>query len=397
MAATPAVSGTASNSGPLLEGTEAPAGRDRRCSPSGLHAALDSYGWVVHLGPLSVGRDGVDVRPQLKFGGQVGNFAAEVGVGDVRDGLRFESGVRAFAEAEGSGHSLEELHADVRRRLSENAAATGSSIRAVMNSSRVEEALEAASRILSSSARGLGSRTDEIARTLGVDVADLDRALQGDTAGVAPPAGYREAASGSEAVQGTERPPMTLKLRASTGLGVSCQVSLGWCDTSGYHMVGLGMKAVALIATGGNLFVGRHRAGVGLKIVLGISNFTLEYTFPRARVPERASRGDPAAERRSPLPAGAVAAGAVGNGAEEGGLGPRPGQASKGDASAEPQRPQPGGEGAASAGAGAEEGEGPRSGQAPKCDPAAEPQGLQPGGADDVAGTEEGDGPWVPI
>jgi len=291
---------------------------------------------VVYLGPLSVGRDGVDVRPQLKFGGQVGNVVAEVGVGDVRDGLRFDSGMRAFAEAEGSGHSLEELHADVRRRLGENAASVGSAIGAVTNSTRVDEVFEAAGRILSSSAKGLGSRTDEIARALGVDVADFERALGGEAAGAAAPAG--EAPGSGETTLAAERPLMTLKMRASTGLGASCQMSLGWCDTSGYRMVGLGMEAVALVATGGNLFAGRHSSGVGVKVVLGISNFTLEYTFPRARMPEGPPRGGPAsgqllegAPTGGPLPAGADAAGAGNAGAAVGGTeraeGPRFGQA----------------------------------------------------------------------
>ncbi|CAK0877491.1 unnamed protein product [Prorocentrum cordatum] len=310
MAAKSVANDATSNEGPVLEGKEAMADH-WSCTPSGLQAALDSYGWVMHLGPFSVGRNGVDVKPQLKFGGQVGNVVAEVGMGDVRDGLRFESGVRAFAEAEGSGHSLEELHADVRRRLGENAASMGSAIGAMANSAKVDEVLEAASRVLGSSAKGLGSRTGEIARRLGVDAADLDRTLAG------------EAASGGEANLGGERPPMTLRVRASTGLGASCQVSLGWCDTSGYHMVGLGMEAVALVSTGGNLFAGRHRSGVGLKILLGVSNFMLEYTFPGARpagAPQGAPRGLPAAAQQGPLlPAGADAAGAGSAGAAGGG------------------------------------------------------------------------------
>lgn len=316
MAATSAANGTTSNAGPLLEGKEAMVDL-RSCTSAGLQAALNSYGWVVHLGPLSVGREGVDVRPQLKFGGQVGNVVAEVGLGDVRDGLRFDTGMRAFAEAQGSGHSLEALHADARRRLGENAASLGSAIGAVTNSTRVDEVFEAAGRILSSSASGLGSRTGEIATALGVDAADFERALAGEAAGAAAPA--NEAPDSGETTLAAEGPPMTLKVRATTGLGASCQMSLGWCDTSGYHMVGLGAVAVTLVATGGSLFAGRHSSGVGVKVVLGISNFTLEYTFPGARVPQGLPRGGPAAGQQSPLPAGADAAGAASAGAAEGG------------------------------------------------------------------------------
>jgi len=220
--------------------------------------------------------------------------------------------VKAFAEAQGSGRSLEELHADVRRRLGDKASSLGSAVGAAASSEKVDKALEAAGRILSSSAKGLGSRTGEIATALGVDTADLDSMLAGQASGNEA-AGTGEHGGGA---RGAEDPPMTLKVRASTGLNVSCQMCLGWCDTNGYHMMGLGAKAVAFLAAGGNLFAGRHKSGVGIKIVLGIGNFTLEYTFPVAKMRQKdaapaAAGSSPSsqAQQQSAEPAGADAAG----------------------------------------------------------------------------------------
>lgn len=277
----------------VTEGNE-PAVDRTTCTPAGLQEALDSYGWVFHVGPFSVGRDGVDIRPQLKFGGQVGNFSAEVGMGDVRDGLRFDSGVKAFVEAEGAGCTLDELHGSIRRQLSAKAACLGTAVGRAASSERVDEVLEVAGRMLSSSADGLGSRTDDIARALGFDVLEVDRMLAGETAPQSEASG-----SGDRPAQ---QAPMTLKVRASTGLNVSCQMCLGWANTTGYHMVGLGAKATAGVSAGGMVFAGCHHSGVGVKVVLGVSNFTLEYTFPCATRCGRSAKEQAAVESQAPAP-----------------------------------------------------------------------------------------------
>uniref|UniRef100_A0A7S0A7Y4 Uncharacterized protein n=1 Tax=Pyrodinium bahamense TaxID=73915 RepID=A0A7S0A7Y4_9DINO len=303
--------------------------------------ASSGPGWELHLGPLTwrggggQGAQGVELRPQLKLGGQVGNFKVEGGFSDVRDGLRFDWGCKAFAEAEGSGRSLAELHESVRQRIcSGTSEASSGAASAVHNVAQrlglghascterlgrlwpwqsqqeqpqqpqaqsqqlqqrqelqqplalwagAGEALETAGRILGSSGAEAGSRVGQIASSLGVNVADLDHVLSG-----------RSEAPGNGEL-------MTLRVRASTGFGVSAQMCLGWCNTQGYRMLGISSKADAGISMGGDIFAGWHHSGVGIKIVLGLGNFMLEYHFPRAVVPQRtgsdSGKGEATTER----------------------------------------------------------------------------------------------------
>lgn len=236
--------------------------------------AVDSWApWVFHFGPLSIGSDGVDLKPQLKLGGQYGNFVAETGFSDVRDGLKFDMGCRAFVDAEGSGNSIAEVHDTVKLSMKNNVASASSQVstlaeklgceRTCVNLDVLGDALDVARRVLSNSAPDASSKLDQIAKTMGVDLADLQNILEG-----------RGAEPGSK--------PIKLNVRASTGMGVSGQMCLGWCDLEGYHMIGVGATATTMVAMGLKIFAGKHSSGVGVRIVLGIGNFTLEYTFPQA-------------------------------------------------------------------------------------------------------------------
>lgn len=286
-----------------MDGPSEPADARRRPAAAAAQEGLDCT-WTVHLGPLSVGSAGVHVRPQLKFGGQVGNLQGGLGLSDLRDGLRFDAGCNAFAEAMGTGHSIRDVHASIREHFEESAVAVGSSVcngAAVVGCSKgclervlgprsqaerkLNEALDAAGIILSSSATEIGSRSEEIAKGLGIDTAELERMLAGEVA-VGEEAEAEDRPHDAQSAE--SRPPMTLRLRASTGVSVSCELCLGWSDTTGYKMAGIGAKATAGVAVGGNLFVGRHVSGVGVKIVVGVGNFTLEYTFPCATAQTRA-------------------------------------------------------------------------------------------------------------
>merc|ERR1719428_1602850 len=77
-----------------------------------------------------------------------------------------------------------------------------------------------------------------------------------------------------------------MKLRVIYGLGVGmgAKVCLGWCDTKGYHMVGVGGQAAVAVRLGVHFFAGRSRDGGSFKIILGIGNFAFEYvvTLPTA-------------------------------------------------------------------------------------------------------------------
>merc|ERR1712151_788466 len=86
-------------------------------------------------------------------------------------------------------------------------------------------------------------------------------------------------------LEGTEtatpnRTPMKLKVEVEAGIGAGAHVCLGWADTQGYRMVGVGGKAAAAFSAGGKIFAGKHRSGNSVKIILGISNFNFEYILP---------------------------------------------------------------------------------------------------------------------
>jgi len=269
--------------------------------------------WELHLGPWTFRAGDVEIRPQMKFGGQVGHFKAEAGFSDVRDGLKFDWGCKAFADAKSTGHSLEELHDNIRLKISNDAAAAGSGAASAITSalhmlgldksscaeklgicgSREAEAiwsgaglaLERAQSLLSDSASEAGSRIGSIAQSLGLNVADLSHVLSG--------ASESAKTEGSNAALDAEL--MSLRVVASAGLAVSAQMCLGWCDTHGYRMVGAGGKADAGLSMGGEVFAGWHASGVGMRIVLGIGHFSFEYHFPRAVKPGCLKHGESAA------------------------------------------------------------------------------------------------------
>jgi len=235
-------------------------------------------GWEVNLGPLAFGSKGIDVKPQFKVGAQVANFSAEAGVGDIRDGLKVSAKAEAALEVATTGNSINELHDGIR-----------------CETPGFREALETAKRLMVAGAAG--ART-QIAETLGIPEERLVSAMAGKQLG------------------GT---PMTLKVKVDAGVGFSAKVCLGWCDTKGYNMVGVGGQAKALVSLGANIFAGRHKSGESAKVILGISNFTFEYTFPLKLPPKPegsqpvvAEEGAPAAPVSGQVPQEACAPAPVG-------------------------------------------------------------------------------------
>merc|ERR1712183_99668 len=93
------------------------------------------------------------------------------------------------------------------------------------------EALNTAKKLLSSSASEANSVFSKLAEMLGMERSELERhfgkSCDADLAG--------------EPID--ERDLMKLKVKAHVGMGVSAEVCLGWCDTKGYHMVGVGGEA----------------------------------------------------------------------------------------------------------------------------------------------------------
>lgn len=289
-------------------GKEAAAPAAAEASNNEAAAASSSPAWELHLGPFTL-RNGSapELRPQMKFGGSIGNIKAEAGFSDVRDGLKFDWGCRAWADARSTGNTLEELHVNMRQEIgsktSQAASDASKTVSAAVqtvnpercaggrlglgNSQTVDkvwegagQAIEAAqsllSRTTSTAGSAAGSGLGRLAQELGCKVEDLDKIL-----------------SGGAANEGS--PLMHLRLIADVGVAVRAQLNLGWEDTAGYKMMGVGGSADAILSLGGQIFAGWHKSGVGMRMMLGIGNFTFEYTFPQAKKPESSKEKEPAA------------------------------------------------------------------------------------------------------
>lgn len=252
-------------------GRQSEASRVSAETPADDTAGEKSNNWSLHLGPLSLGSQGVDLKPQFKVGGHVRNFKAEAGLSDVRDGLKLAVKAQASLEVTAKGHSVAELHENIQ-----------------CDTPGFREALVAAQKLLAQGAKDsaalAASGLAQLAKALKTDTKTLQRLFSG-TSEEEVPASAMTAASpdappSAPSSSSPGRPPMTLKVKASTGVGASAEVRLGWCDTKGYHMVGVGGKATAGLTAGCTVFAGRHTKGSSVKIILGFSNFQFEYTFP---------------------------------------------------------------------------------------------------------------------
>lgn len=81
---------------------------------------------------------------------------------------------------------------------------------------------------------------------------------------------------------------VTARVIASTGLGVSGGLCLGWADTKGFHMVGMRGSVSAAAQLGGDIMAGLHHTRKYVKAILGISNLCVEMVF---ELPEKAKTG----------------------------------------------------------------------------------------------------------
>merc|ERR1712217_254236 len=97
------------------------------------------------------------------------------------------------------------------------------------------DALDMAGRMFSGTSADSYSRLSEIAKALGVDLEDLQKMLEGNAA-----------EPGTKSIK--------LNVRATTGMGVSGKMCLGWSDSEGYRMIGCGGRATTLVAMGLEVF-----------------------------------------------------------------------------------------------------------------------------------------------
>mmetsp|Transcript_1822 Transcript_1822/g.3980 ORF Transcript_1822/g.3980 Transcript_1822/m.3980 type:complete len:283 (-) Transcript_1822:308-1156(-) len=199
--------------------------------------------WEVSLGFMSIGSEGFELKPQMKLGVKAENLKFEAGVDDVRDGLKVALKGEVSVTARSKGSSIRELHDSID-----------------IDTVGFHEALGVVKSMLNTSRDAAGSAVSDLAEMMGFRRAEMADVLNGDTDGARPR-------------------PMVLKVQAALGLGVSAKVCLGWCDTKGYHMVGVGGKAASAVQLGGNLFAGKANDGKSMKIIVGVGNFTFEYTL----------------------------------------------------------------------------------------------------------------------
>lgn len=231
-----AIGGSAEPAGPLglgaIGGPAEPTGQESSHSGGG--------SWEVNLGPLYFGSAGVGLKPQLLWGVQTSNFKAEAGLGDVRDGLQVSAEAEANVTAIAQGKTVHELHESIQ-----------------CQTPGFREALSTAKSLLSEGSDVLV----QTAQTLGLELALLEDSLAGVPS-----------ASG----EGT----MHLQVTAAVALGASAKVCLGWEDTKGFRMVGIGGQAGAAVSVGASIFAGMHSSGDSAKILVGVSNFKFDYTIP---------------------------------------------------------------------------------------------------------------------
>lgn len=205
-------------------------------------------GWEVNLGPLAFGSEGIDLRPQLKAGLQVANFKAEAGLHDLRDGIKVNCQAQAAVDARASGNSLDEVNSSIH-----------------CDTPGFKEALEQVKALLGRARDSASSEVPAMAAKLGMDSAALEALFRYDKEFTAKRYGNAL---------------FELRVKANVSFGINAEARLGWCDTQGYHMVGIGGRAAAAVAVAFNIFVGRHSSENKIKIIVGISNFVFEYVVP---------------------------------------------------------------------------------------------------------------------
>lgn len=198
--------------------------------------------WEVCLGPLEVGSNGLELKPQMKIGARAANFKVEAGLCDVRDGLKFQAKAGAAVQAQSEGRSLKELHQAIH-----------------CETPGFREALKVVTCLLGA---GTESVLCQIAKILKLSPAQLDGILSG------------------EGRSGAAWAPMKLRVIGRVEVGLGAEVRLGWCDTKGFRMVGVGGEVAHAASCGANLFAGRHTVLDIAKVIVGITNFHFEYTFP---------------------------------------------------------------------------------------------------------------------
>merc|ERR1712232_1314901 len=118
---------------------------------------------------------------------------------------------QAAVDAKANGNSLDEVNENIR-----------------CDTPGFKQALAHVKILLSKAKDSADSQIPDIAAKLGMDPAKFEKAL------------HRQKEFSSKKF-GTAQ--FELKVKANVSFGLSAEARLGWCDTQGYHMVGVGGHA----------------------------------------------------------------------------------------------------------------------------------------------------------
>eukprot|EP00297_Palpitomonas_bilix_P018474 CAMPEP_0113900924 /NCGR_PEP_ID=MMETSP0780_2-20120614/20961_1 /TAXON_ID=652834 /ORGANISM="Palpitomonas bilix" /LENGTH=193 /DNA_ID=CAMNT_0000893465 /DNA_START=378 /DNA_END=959 /DNA_ORIENTATION=+ /assembly_acc=CAM_ASM_000599 len=179
-------------------------------------------GWNIDLGFFSIGSEGVEVKPQFKFGIDSENFSVGAGIGDLRDGLSGGFGAEVKQSISGEGDSLHELLRDLR-------------------------------------ANGAGSVINDLLSIIPTIVAEVVRLI------------------GVDISEGRLHGTFTM----STGIGMSGALALGWTDTEGYNTVGAGGEIASGFSMGLSVFAGIHESQRSVKVLVKATNFGFGIYYAR--------------------------------------------------------------------------------------------------------------------
>jgi len=214
--------------------------------------------WSLNCGPLSIGSDGVEVKPQLLVGASCGNFHASAGVSDVRNILKVS------AEA-----TVEQVFK-----------ATGSSLGDFLGNLQACDGI--ADEYLNPVIGHIEGVVAAVIALVGIDV------------------------GGPCTVDGA--------VRIKTGIGMGGAAALGWENTEGYRMVGAGGEVAAGLHLGFSIFAGLRAASNcrDVKVCIETANIGIAAKFLLPRDEDDATGPPPpdgsAAEGSAsgPQPAGAA-------------------------------------------------------------------------------------------
>jgi len=169
----------------------------------------------VHIGPLTIGPDGIAIKPKFNFGITGSNVYALLGVRDVRNGLA--------ADAVGF--------------LMKSYASQGATLIDLLKSIEAEEHIPYLDDIITAVPDILAAVIDMIGVDIGTDCREVEGVVY-----------------------------------VYAGGGVNAGIYLGWLDTHGYNMIGIEGKVAAAASVGMTIKAGLHASREAVRVQFWLGN-----------------------------------------------------------------------------------------------------------------------------